>query len=288
MKLSERRKPRAWVLNLDAELELRNPERYQPNKGALAACRRFEVYARALVAPSDIVLSRDEPIARGHAANYLGAAWCPTPSAVALLQRAGASVPVLPTLACLRQVNHRRFHSELGQTLPEAHFASSFDEARHLLSRPVRDGWLVKRGFGFAGRSNRRFPGTPSPDDWRWLEHAFRDGGVQVEPWVPIIREYSQHAYLTPDGQLELGTPCVRASADNSTYVRVGDADLAPEEASALLREMARVGEALCGAGYFGPFGLDAFRYQRGNDRPFNARSEINARYTLAYAMGMA
>ncbi len=286
-RLSAYPEPRAWVLNLDAELELRNPERYQPTKGTLAACRHFETLARSLIGPSDIVLSRDVAVEVDCAANYRGAAWCPTPSALALLRRARANVPVVPTLESLRLVNHRRFHAELGQTLPDACFAPTLDEARAGLSRPVRNGWLVKRGFGFAGRGNRRFPSVPSPDDWRWLEHALRDGGVQIEPWLTIVREYSQHAYLAPDGQLDVGWPCV-LQGRGSSYIRVGsDPEFGPEEANALLQQVMRVGEALHDAGYFGPVGLDAFSYEWGVERRFNPRSEINARYTLAYAVGM-
>ncbi len=286
-RLSASQEPRAWVLNLDAELELRNPQRYQPTKGTLAACRQFEALARSLIGPADIVLRRDVGVEVGCAANYRGAAWCPTPSALTLLRRAGAKVPVAPALETLRLVNHRRFHVELGQTLPDARFAPTLDEARVVLSRPVRDGWLVKRGFGFAGRGNRRFPSVPSSDDWRWLDHALRDGGVQIEPWLEIVREYSQHAYVAPDGQLDVGSPCVLQRQEN-TYIRVGsDPEFGPEEANALRRQVVRVGEALHDAGYFGPVGLDAFSYQFGEERRFNPRSEINARYTLAYAVGM-
>ena len=41
---------------------------------------------------------------------------------------------------------------------------------------------------------------------------------------------------------------------------------------------------AFAGAGYFGPFGIDGFRYRHedGSER-FNARCEINARLTMGY-----
>ena len=55
-----------------------------------------------------------------------------------------------------------------------------------------------------------------------------------------------------------------------------------------LASEAKRVGEALAAAGYFGPFGVDAYSY-RG---PLNAihlqpRSEINARYSMGFAVGL-
>ena len=53
--------------------------------------------------------------------------------------------------------------------------------------------------------------------------------------------------------------------------------------------EAERVARALSGAGYFGPFGVDAFTYR---DRVGNVcvqpRSEINARYTMGFAVGFA
>lgn len=280
--------PRAWLLNLDAELELRKPQRYHPTRATLAACRSFEQQARALLAPGDVVVDRGSIKDSLTAKGYQGVAWCPTPSALAFLERAGAFPPAAPPLSCLQQVNNRRFHASLGQVLPDARFVASSEEARELLSRPTTSGWMVKRGFGFAGRGNRRFPPNPTADDWRWLEHALVDGGVQIEPWFQILLEVSLHGYLSTNGELQLGIPCTRNGADSYCYVRAQDASsLPPDETTALREQVARVGQALHGAGYFGPFGIDAFRYRSGSGVAFNARSEINARYTLAYAVGM-
>lgn len=280
-------RPRAWVLNLDAELELRAPLRYQPTHSTLAACRHFDTLARSLLGPNDIVLDRSTPIPKGAAKGYLGAAWCLTPSALEILARAGADVPQAPSLTCLRRVSHRRFHASLGQILPGAGFAASFDEARERLSHPSPRGWLVKRGYSFSGRGNRRFPDAPTADDWRWLEHAFHDGGVQIEPWVSILQEYSLHGEITSDGSWTLGVPCILDDTELPRYSRVNPTILTPNEVTALRREADRVATALHADGYFGPFGIDAFHHQRGDQRHFNPRSEVNARYTLAYATGM-
>lgn len=280
------RAPRAWLLNLDAELELRRPQRYQPTKNSLRACQHFEPWARGLVAPNDLVVSR-EPPSRGIAKGYLGVAWCPTPSALAALRRSGARVEPAPELACLQRVNHRRFHAALGQVLDGASFASDVETARQVLARHSPNGWMVKRGFGFAGRSNRRFPDNPTADDWRWLDHAFFDGGVQIEPWVVVLAEYSLHGVIAPDSTTTYGTPCVRLSADQPIYARASDAELGAEERAMLYAQARAVSLALYAAGYFGPFGIDAFRYQSVDGPRFNPRSEINARYTLAFATGM-
>lgn len=278
--------PRAWLLNLDAELELRRPTRYQPTAASLRACAHFATYASQLVVPGDVIVSRARPT-KGIAKGYLGVAWCPTPSALAALENAGATLAPVPNLACLQQVNHRRFHADLGQQLEGARFALDGAEAREMLGRPSPSGWMVKRGFGFAGRSNRRFPTQPATDDWRWLEHAFHDGGVQIEPYQRILAEYSLHGRIEQNGRVTFGAPCTRLSASEPRYARANDGELSNVERAALFEHAGLVSRALAGAGYFGPFGIDAFRYQTEDGPRFNPRSEINARHTLAYAIGM-
>jgi hypothetical protein len=275
------------VLNLDAELELRAPLRYQPNKSTLAACRHFDPLARSLLGPNDILLDRAKPIPKDAAKGYLGAAWCLTPSVLDVLRRAGAELPRAPSLACLQHVSHRRFHASLGQVLPDAAFVASLDEARQRLSRPSPLGWLVKRGYSFSGRGNRRFPEVPTADDWRWLEHAFHDGGVQIEPWVTLLDEYSLHGEITPAGEVISGAPCILGKGAIPRYSRVNSETLTSNEESALRDQVARVARALHDSGYFGPFGVDAFHYRWQGERHFNPRSEVNARHTLAYATGM-
>ncbi len=279
-------RPRAWLLNLDAELELRRPQRYQPTHASLRACAHFEPWARRLVAPGDLVVSRSA-VTKGMAQGYLGVAWCPTPSALDALKYAGADLEPTPSLECLRRVNHRQFHAELGQLLPDARFASDEASARASLLVPRHDGWMVKRGFGFAGRSNRRFPPAPAADDWRWLEHAFHDGGVQIEPFLPLIAEYSLHGHIAPSGATKYGVPCVKLDAATPSYSRASGDELTDGERAALFEQAASVSQALHAAGYWGPFGIDAFRYQTSAGPRFNPRSEINARHTLAYASGM-
>ena len=54
----------------------------------------------------------------------------------------------------------------------------------------------------------------------------------------------------------------------------------------AIARETERAGRALHEAGYFGPCGVDAFTYERGGAVVRRARSEINARYSMGFAVG--
>jgi hypothetical protein len=69
---------------------------------------------------------------------------------------------------------------------------------------------------------------------------------------------------------------------------RALEGDLAPAERAALFSAAEEAAGALAAAGYFGPFGVDAFRYhdEEGTAR-FCARCEINARYSMGWAVGM-
>ena len=76
---------------------------------------------------------------------------------------------------------------------------------------------------------------------------------------------------------------------ERGTYrgVRLAEpAELERHELSALGERAETVAEALHGAGYFGPFGVDGYRYRDAGRGGFCALSEINARYTLAFAIG--
>ena len=62
----------------------------------------------------------------------------------------------------------------------------------------------------------------------------------------------------------------------------------AAEGPRSLVPEAERVAAALSAAGYFGPFGVDAYTYRvrsgDGTTEALQPRSEINARYTMGFA----
>jgi hypothetical protein len=67
------------------------------------------------------------------------------------------------------------------------------------------------------------------------------------------------------------------------------DAPTAAEQGvvARLAEEAARVAAALASAGYFGPFGIDAYTYRaHGGALELQVRSEINARYSMGFAVG--
>jgi hypothetical protein len=293
------REPRtAWVLNLDADLELAalgSP--YAPSRSVLDATRAWSallVGAAALVEPGDVIV--DERTPSNAARGCLGRAFCPTPRALALLERAGAEPAPHPPASVLREVNGRAFCAALGPTLPGGVFVFAADEVRAALaSAPPSgfDAWRVKRAFGMAGRGQRVIaPGAFTEDDARFLRSCLARGdGVRIEPDARIIAEYALHGMLEPDGALELGAIVMQRSDARGAWVDT--TRLAPHErdalpfASALADEARRVARALHEAGYFGPFGIDAFTYDDGTGREvLNPRSEINARYSMGFTAG--
>ena len=79
----------AWVLNLDADLELAHGEGYTPAASVLRASALFAEKLRgALVSEDDLVVDGSER--EGAARGLVGRAFCPTPRAIAMLRRAGA------------------------------------------------------------------------------------------------------------------------------------------------------------------------------------------------------
>ena len=270
----------AWVLNLDADLELaRGTQGYMPSRAVLGAMKAQATrLAATLLGPEDIVA------ADGNARGFVGRAFCPTPRAIALLERAGATIEPHPTMAVLRAVNGRAFCAALGQTLPGARFCTSRDAIADVLaaSPPVGRGWRAKRSFGMAGRGQRRLDDAPTAADEAFFASALAEGGLQLEPNVRIVRELGQHGLLAADGRLALGVPVLQTCDALGQWVASA---AAPEEdhAATLASEARRVASALHAAGYFGPFGVDAFVYE---GAALNPRSEINARYSMGFALG--
>ncbi|MEO7112291.1 MAG: hypothetical protein ABI183_17730, partial [Polyangiaceae bacterium] len=147
--------------------------------------------------------------------------------------------------------------------------------------------WRVKRNYGMTGRGQRVIdPSNVTDDDSKFLRAALGEGGLQIEPNVSLVAEFAIHGFLRQSGALVLG-PVVKQHCDargawlSSEKIATGEIpNLVPD----LLPEAERVAAALNVAGYFGPFGVDAYTYRRGADIAFQPRSEINARYTMGFA----
>jgi len=276
----------AWVLNLDAELELARLEfEYVPRVKLL---RQLDLYgrgSRALLGAQDMLLEPGKPCPAG---DFIGRAWCPTPIALRRLAAAGIEPEPHPEAHVLRRVNHRLFAHEVGGGLPEQRYYTERAPLEALLRRAERP-WLLKRPLAFAGRGQMRFYGPISDKQWSWLDLSLENDGLIVEPLVTPTLEVSVHGFVWQDGRFELGRICVQEVSERGVFrgLRLASAgELEPAEASALGERAELVARSLSEAGYFGPFGVDAYRFERGEERGFCALSEINARYTMGFAVG--
>jgi hypothetical protein len=277
---------RAWFLNFDAEAELADPSARTSSRAVEARARVLAERAVGLLAPGDVTLWPDV-----RAEGLAGRAWCPTPRALAAIASAGASLPCAPPLEVLRRVNHRRFSAELGQTLPGARYVETRAELDATLASQWR--WLLKRPFGFAGRGRLRVtPSALSATDERWIALSLATGeGLQVEPWVERAGDFAIHGWVPREGSPVFGAvTCQRCDATGAwlSTDRACAGEITRAEHDALFEAAHGVATALAAASYFGPFGVDAYRYVLGSGAIlFNARSEINARYSMGWAVGM-
>ena len=278
----------AWVLNLDADLELAAPPGYLPRQTIKEALATFvPVLARSLLGPDDVLV--DEASPPGHARGLRGRAFCPTPRALALLQRAGAEPEPAPPACVLRRVNGRAFASAIGATMPGAAFVTTRAEAERQLASPppLGHGWRVKRAFGMSGHGQRVVAARPSEVDLAFVRGGLAHG-LQIEPNVSIEREFGLHGLVAHDGTFRLGA-IVRQRCD-ARGAWLSTELLDPPDAAleaALRAEAARVAIALAGSCYFGPFGVDAFTYRNADGTvALQPRSEINARYSMGFAIG--
>jgi hypothetical protein len=289
----------AWVLNLDADLELAaaaSGERYAPTHVVVGAMKpHLAKLAASLLGPDDLIV--DATTEPGAARGRMGRAFCPTARAIALLESAGAVPAPHPSQEVLREVNGRAFCAALGQTLPGATFARDLDAAMQALAQEpppvIAREWRVKRAFGMAGRGQRVIvPRAANDGDISFLRAGMREGGVQIEPHVTIQRELSIHGFAFEDGASELGQLVEQRCDAHGQWLATervasssGGVDAKAKEA--ILQEAKHLATALHAAGYFGPFGVDAFLY-RGLDGVVRTqpRSEINARYSMGFGVG--
>ena len=134
-----------------------------------------------------------------------------------------------------------------------------------------------------------RFYGPISDKQWSWLDVSLERDGLIAEPLVTPTLEVSVHGFVWQDGRHELGRVCVQEVSDRGVFrgVRLALAnELESAESASLFERATSVARLLYEAGYFGPFGIDAYRYRVDDARGFCALSEINARYTMGFAIG--
>ena len=273
----------AWVLNLDAELEMAEPS-YCPRSRVLVQVERYGQGARALLGPKDVLLDDSSQTALGRT----GRAWCPTPRALSRISYAGARPEVYPPLSVLRAVNHRKFAVDLGLGLPGQRYVENRAELEALICTKER-AWLLKRPLSFAGRGQLRIFGPLDAKQSAWINASLRRSGLVIEPLVTPRLEVSLHGFIWRNQSYELGRPCVQDVSDRGVFrsIRLAHAgELLPGERRQLVSAAEQTAAALATAGYFGPFGIDGYRYLGDGEVAFCAQSEINARYSMGFVTG--
>ncbi|MEM9382907.1 MAG: hypothetical protein AAGB93_23350 [Planctomycetota bacterium] len=285
---------RLWLFNLDAEEELAGRPPAGAREEAVARLAEPLAHGRGgLLAPRDTLVGAPGgpgPVERS------GVAWCPTPSACAQLESAGAAVPPAPAVEVLRRANARETFVDL-DPLPGACIVGEGAELRRVLSSeaPGRapgsgrpPAWLLRRSLGSAGR------GRLVVERWGeraelWASTALAEGPVHVAPLVDLVEEFALHGRVAPDGSFALGSPVLHRAvggtfrgAERATFASLG-----ADRTERLVQAASAVGERLAGLGYRGPFGVDAFAWMDGRGaRRFHAPSEVNARYTMSFGIG--
>src|SRR5207247_1382657 len=131
--------------------------------------------------------------------------------------------------------------------------------------------WLIRRPHGFAGRG-RRIVSSAALNDTiaAWIAASLdRFGALDVAPLVDRRGDFALHGFIARGGSVELGVPTrqlcdARGSWQGSE--RAPDSALEARERAALHSAAESAADALRAAGYFGPFGIDAFRWIDASD----------------------
>lgn len=258
---------RLWLLNLGAELELEGRAR--------SAAARKKSHAAAATLAAALVPEGDDWFVESAIAmpgQREGRAFLPTPAAIDVLRAAGATV-VAPHVDILREANARSF--SIG------HFPRPgvyrIDDEDDLQAGGAR---LLKRDLSFAGGGQRRISEAVTDADRAWIRASLARGPVCVEPWFHIDEEVGVPGFVHRDGRIEVGNPVEQRVVRGQWRESKATTRVAPE----LQESCRRAGQHLADLGYFGPFNIDAHRSEVG----WTHVSEINARYTMGWALGWA
>jgi hypothetical protein len=282
-------RPTAWLLNFEADLEFACGGAYTPSRALAAQLVHLRrQHAERLLAPGDLLL--EDPSV--NSAQHEARAWCPTPGALAQIRAFGLEAPRAPALETLALCNSRGFCAGLGEPLPGGFFSDD-EEALldHMAQQEPQGGWILKRNYGTSGkgqlryRRERRDVGLEA-----WLRASLQQGGVRVEPLLRIEQEFAIHGWIQESGDTQIGLPCAQTCGEHGTWTdtrAVLAHELRAGEAAALQESAQRVAFALVATGYYGPFGVDAYRWlDDAREGHLNPLSEINARFTLGWGIG--
>lgn len=278
--------PRAWLLNLDADLELGTRGPYTPSDRVRRATERAKtIIAASLVPEGDAIIGDDDQ--PGAYAQREARVFSPTTSARARISVVGAVMPEWPSVDVLRQVARRDF--AYVPELDGSFVSVDLDRVERSLATPPPhgDGWRLKRAYGMASRGHRVIRGELTPHDRAFVRASI--DGLIVEPNVQIVRELGLHGWLRQDGTFIRGTPTEQWMDSFGAWREtraLAASDLDSDTRQAVHSALERAATRLHDARYFGAFGLDAFSYVAGAGLRVRACSEVHARYSMGWAIG--
>jgi hypothetical protein len=284
------------VLNLEADDERARGAGWTPSRALLARLDlEAQRLAHTLARPGDVVLAHRDRNAllefkskQSNALEFMGDAWSPTVKARAALRDAGVALPPFVPEAVLEFVSSRRFAQSLSPVDPREIALGRDDLGVVALPEgPAR----VSLAHTCAGRGHW-FSSSRAETETLVRRALAEHPCVFVAARVRVLVDFALHGWVHRHGEVTLGAPTSqrvdpRTGAWRESTLAPRDA-LSDEEVRALFVHAEEAGAALARAGYWGPFGIDAFRFETAEGRArFCPRCEVNARYTMGWATGM-
>jgi hypothetical protein len=280
-----------WFLNLDADEEIAKPQGHKRPKDYEERRAELAIALQPLTSRNGGVLLEEW---NNSGAEAMGFCWMPTPKAEARLRSSGLKSPPCPHVEVLKRANSRKFSAALGVDLPGACYTENAEELDLLTVRKCEGtDWLLKRPFGFAGRGRQKVSvGILKEAARAWALTSLREGhGIEVQPNVRRVADFALHGFVCRNKSAVYGDPTRLVCDERGQWVRseVADPNELSEVESGRMRKAAEeAAEGLIGLGYYGPFGIDGFRWRAADGTlHFCPRIEVNARYTMGWALGM-
>ena len=186
----------AFLLNILCDEEFAYRTAYHPSAAVMMQMTSMRRLAERVLLPEDLLF--DSLTAPSESTRL--EAWCPTTDAVRQWKAKKFSVPKVPSMEVLKLVNHRAFAASIRQPLPGATFVSSVKDALSVIGTQSLSGhWLLKRPFSYAGKGQLRVRDSEalSLRQENWITTSIeRFHGLQIEPFVHRIADYSLHGFL--------------------------------------------------------------------------------------------
>lgn len=277
---------RAWWLNLDADDELSGLNVPKSTERVIES-RRKEL-ATSLLIHDDVLLAEELPM---EPSQLVGWSWCATAKARRALKTMGIAMAQVPPLSVIQTVTRRDFSERLSETSLRTTFVRDERALRELISQFTanREQCRLSRMHTASGRGHQVI------DHWeaceRWCRHVLAsDGCVEIAPQVKVLQEFALHGWIARDGRCTLGEPTTQHTLHSQwvSTVRAPSDELTSHERTQLTLAAQQAATALWDSGYFGAFGIDAFRYVNSQQKiEFCARRELNARFTMGWSVGM-